>query len=293
MPIKRSAQIKPTDRSRKVTDDQVARVDRDRRDERWSGVGSYTNFWQRRKEAISAGQTVREPARPRAQKRIHEKDEGVLPQNSETWATVDPARVEGRIRRGVQERLEDRFGNAWAREKKVKDRGHRDPKGRRPKVRQKRRRRRIKLSGKCGGCNAPSPVTPRPPRPTYGGGVTPPGTVPPGTPSVPNNPGSTAPSPTPPSSPRRPPAPTIPTFESRIGYFVSIGEMGYYQEEPKIYELPTVDITFEGEEEGYLSLGPGEAWVSKWYEGSVIRGVNLDVNGRHKLSFASNGGFES
>lgn len=299
MPFKKNDKKPQPDRSRKVNQDHIDRIERDKQDERWSGVGSYTNFWQRRKEAMSAGQTVREPARAKAQRLLDEKTEKILDDVPERWADLDPAVVERRIRRQVKDRLEDRFGNVWGRDddEKRKRKGqkkHQDPKKKHPRVRKRRRRRRIRIRNNCKGCNTPSPVNPAPGTPGYGGPETP-GTNTGNQPSPPGGPGggTTAPSPIPPRSPQPPPPPTDPPFESRIGYFVSISDMGFYEEEPKIYELPTVEITFEDEDDGYLTLTAGQEWVSEWQEGGVIRGLNVDVNGRHKLSFVDNGGFEN
>jgi hypothetical protein len=81
-------------------------------------------------------------------------------------------------------------------------------------------------------------------------------------------------------------------WDSRVGYFVTLSDITWYDEAPKIQESPFVDIHFEEQEKQYLSLEAGERWISDWYETGVIRGLNVDVVGKHKLNYSKNGDFE-
>lgn len=83
------------------------------------------------------------------------------------------------------------------------------------------------------------------------------------------------------------------SFESAIGYFVSLSRVGYYTEEPPVRVDNPVVYDFATEPDGFLRLGPGETWASPWYEGEILRGMSVDVIGDYRLSYISNGSFES
>lgn len=82
------------------------------------------------------------------------------------------------------------------------------------------------------------------------------------------------------------------TYRSRVGYNVSISDMYFYIEEPRVTDEPYMHLDFADREEGHLALGAGQEWVSPWYESRVLRGVNVNVTGTHRLSYTFNGSFE-
>lgn len=114
------------------------------------------------------------------------------------------------------------------------------------------------------------------------------------------------PSPRPDTTPRRKQVkkhPTPPTIESRtdvipvqydskIGYFTSLNNIEYFSEEPIFNDMSKIDIDLREEESNTLTLRPGESWQSEWYETSIIRGMDINVIGTHRLNYLSNGDFE-
>lgn len=94
------------------------------------------------------------------------------------------------------------------------------------------------------------------------------------------------------SSPTPPPRKTKTQWDSRVGYFVTLSDISWYSEVPRIQESPNVNISFMEKTDQYLSLAPGDSWTSDWYTTGVIRGLNVDVLGKHKLNYAKNGDFE-
>ena len=102
----------------------------------------------------------------------------------------------------------------------------------------------------------------------------------------------TPPSPRPIESPTPPPPPRKLEWNSRIGYFVSLSDITWYEEVPRTIESPFVDIDFNELPESFLRLREGEIWKSDWYDTGVIRGLNIDVLGKHKLNYSKNGDFE-
>lgn len=79
---------------------------------------------------------------------------------------------------------------------------------------------------------------------------------------------------------------------SKVGYFASIKRLEYYSEIPKLYSSPYITIGFEDREDEHLTLSAGEEWKSEWYETEILRGVNIDVIGKYRLNYLSNGSFE-
>lgn len=109
---------------------------------------------------------------------------------------------------------------------------------------------------------------------------------------IPAPPRISPPSPTAHQSARPTPKPKKRSFTSRVGYFVAISELGFYESVPVEATERYIELDFHGEPDGYLSLKPGSAWVSSWYSGGVIRGLSLDVSGSHRLVYSKNGDFE-
>ncbi len=93
-------------------------------------------------------------------------------------------------------------------------------------------------------------------------------------------------------SPPRPPLRKKETWDSRVGYFMTLSDITWYEDAPQIHESPFVDIHFTELENQHLRLRPGDIWVSDWYETGVIRGLNIDVVGKHNLNYSKNGDFE-
>jgi hypothetical protein len=102
----------------------------------------------------------------------------------------------------------------------------------------------------------------------------------------------TPPDPRPVESPPPPPPPRRVNWDSRVGYFVALSDLTWYEEVPRIIESPFVDIDFNDTPEGFLRLREGESWQSEWFDTGVIRGLNIDVMGKHKLNYSKNGDFE-
>lgn len=100
------------------------------------------------------------------------------------------------------------------------------------------------------------------------------------------------PEPRPQESPPRPPLPRKVKWDSRVGYFVTLSDLTWYSEAPRIHESPYVDFHFTDRPNQYLSLNEGQTWESEWQQSGVIRGLNIDIVGKHKLNYSTNGDFE-
>lgn len=80
-------------------------------------------------------------------------------------------------------------------------------------------------------------------------------------------------------------------WDSSVGYFVMLSEFKWYEQEPPIYDQPVYEVDFDDLPQQALVLAPGEEWVSEEYAGQVIRGLDVNVYGTHRLNYANNGDF--
>ncbi len=82
-------------------------------------------------------------------------------------------------------------------------------------------------------------------------------------------------------------------WNSRVGYFVTLSDIKVHGDDIQVYASPEVDFYFQSQPNEYLKLGAGESWQSDWIDSGVIRGIDINVIGRHKLSHIKNGDFET
>lgn len=87
------------------------------------------------------------------------------------------------------------------------------------------------------------------------------------------------------------PGPPQDHWHSDLGYFVSLSDVKYYDEEPPIRDSLIYEFDYEDHPFGFLSLGPDDEWESDEIVGEVIRGIDVGIYGQHRLSYASNGDF--
>jgi hypothetical protein len=120
---------------------------------------------------------------------------------------------------------------------------------------------------------------------------------PPDPPDVIDHPPPTDPPPEPPNPPPWPSDPDPPIrppgepWRSDVGYFVTLSDIKYYDEEPQIWDRLYYEFDFEERPLGVLNLMPGQEWVSEEVTGQVIRGLDVGAYGTHRLSYITNGDF--
>lgn len=81
-------------------------------------------------------------------------------------------------------------------------------------------------------------------------------------------------------------------YDSKVGYFTSMNNIEYFSEQPIFTKDATIDIDLSSGENDRLMLKPGDTWTSEWYETNIIRGLDINVIGTHRINYLSNGSFE-
>lgn len=252
---------------KQLTREDIKQLERDAKNERFHGVGSYAKWFEQRT-------SFSRPSKA--------STENVLTKVPE-WTKVDPAEMQQVIReriekqtRAVTELIDAEVDDRSSRElrKELEDHDPRrtrrrseDDRGRprpSPKGEDEDSERNRKKKRKGRGKDKKRPPKKRPPKPrTF--------------PSAPDPPKQ--------RRPRR-------DWSSDVGYFVALQDIGYYPIEPVVYDAPFYDIDFTDRPEQFLTLLPGEEWASEWFSGPVIRGLDINVIGSYQLQYAKNGDFE-
>jgi hypothetical protein len=289
--------------------------------EKWEHTGSYKDFFNRHVKTLGLTKVSSEEARETLKRALQGVKALDIP-----WSRMSPkersriiANLSKRMRDGDLDDCFEREKGPKGTKKKKKDRDddddcdddsgadrHRNQRGRghdddkpgerkgHKKCKKKPKKKKKIKKRKCH--KPPKGERPKPPRcdppdeedPDEEPEVPPDEEDPPDTP-----PPYEPPIPEPPESPPPiTPGPTKEFFSSRIGYFTSLSELTFYTEEPALYQTPDIEFSFQDTEESYLSLAGGDAWTSEWQEGPVIRGLDLSINGQHRLKYSSNGDFE-
>ncbi len=259
-------------KSKPLREKDKREIDRDRIEEIWGGRGSYLSYFKGHVNSIGINQLVDDFKRSVLKDTLSD-----LKNNRVAWAAINPATRAAMIAKLAMDFSEGIAGQGKGPSEADKDAV--DDEGKpvdAPHLRHKKIQKR----------KHERPPTGIRPRPNARKDPNPPD-------DDPKRPRLKSPRPLFHASPQPIPVrPEKPNFESRVGYFVSLSDLGFYSEEPAIYPDPTVEMSFEGEADGYLALGEGETWRSSWYEGPVIRGINVDMNGIHRLKYSRNGDFE-
>lgn len=82
------------------------------------------------------------------------------------------------------------------------------------------------------------------------------------------------------------------SFDSRIGYFVTLSDIKVHTDEIKVYASSEVDFDFRTQPDQFLKLEKGQSWQSEWIDSGVIRGLDVGISGKHTLNYIKNSDFE-
>jgi hypothetical protein len=267
--------------------------------EKWELSGSYKNFFSRHVRAMGLTEIIDSEARENLKKVM-----GSLKALKVPWSKLHPRERSQLVARLAKQMREGDLDDAGKRSKGPKgsreeddDDTHRNQRGRghrkdRDDDDNKKKKKKKKIKKRH--CHKPPPgERPCPPRsdPDDTGDPDEEPEVPTEPPDIPPpyEPGTPPPvdSPLPVT-----PGPLKEHFTSRIGYFASLSELTYYTQEPALYNVPDIEFSFQDMEDSHLALVGGDSWVSEWQEGPVIRGLDININGQHRLKYSSNGDFE-
>jgi hypothetical protein len=247
---------------KKITNIELDRVKRDVKKEVWDGKGTYENFQRQHVDSLGS-----EPKKQGSSSR------SVLPKNFSKWpGELKMEYLRKNLGNNIQNYVEgilEKFGikKSDSEDDKNKKRGNSKDLPSKPK---KKKKKKVK--------------PPRIETPTVN--------------PVPENEteGPVSVGPPPPREIEMIAPPVIDndnrSWNSRIGYFASIIDIKASDQEISVYTDPKVEFTFDNMPEGYLSLKPNETWESEWIESGVIRGLDVNVAGKHTLNYARNGDFE-
>lgn len=255
-----------------VSNSDLTKIRRDKEQEVWDFAGKYSQFIRRKTQNITS--RVQNQANRQI---LQSVNQGRL--KNIAWSIADPKRRAGAIRDLINSIFKDLL--------------ERDERKNQTRIRQRRiKKRQINRRRTNRNTPNPNPKTKTPPK-----------TPAPGRKPSPNNPQPIegedevfVPQEPPQSIP--PPAVKFPVesgkskFSSRVGYFVSISDLYYYNQEESILDEKRIVFKFDEQPNGVLSLSEGEVWHSPWQDAGVIRAVDINVHGQTKLNYLKNPTFE-